>query len=129
MLRGDVVNIRLRISLIIGIVIYFLVLLKLLKNNRLNLKYTLLWMFTGIVLFIMALLPDVVLFFTKSVGIVEATNGLFAIMIFCILMILISITAIVSKLNDKSKRLIQTVALLEKRLRDVEAMEKGEKDI
>ncbi|MCI8341778.1 MAG: DUF2304 domain-containing protein [Firmicutes bacterium] len=122
-------NIRLRISLIIGIVIYFLVLLKLLKNNRLNLKYTLLWMFTGIVLFIMALLPDVVLFFTKSVGIVEATNGLFAIMIFCILMILISITAIVSKLNDKSKRLIQTVALLEKRLRDVEAMEKGEKDI
>ena len=85
-----------------------------------NLKYTLLWLFMGCILFALALFPDILLFITRMMGIVEATNSLFAIMIFCILIILISITSIVSKLNDKNKKLIQSMALLEKRLRDMD---------
>lgn len=119
-------NLKLRFALIIGVIVYFILLINLLKNNRLNLKYTLLWMFMGIVLFMLAIFPDVILFVTEIVGIIEPTNGLFAILIFCILIILVSITAIVSKLNNKNRTLIQAVAMLEKRLRDLEKKDKGE---
>lgn len=53
----------------------------------------------------------------------EPTNALFAFMFFCVIIILMSITAIVSKLNEKNKRLIQSVALLEKRVRELERAE------
>lgn len=119
-------NLKLRFTLIIGVIVYFILLINLLKNNRLNLKYTLLWMFMGIVLFMLAIFPDVILFVTEIAGIIEPTNGLFAILIFCILIILVSITAIVSKLNNKNRALIQAVAMLEKRLRDLEKKDKGE---
>ena len=118
-------NLRLRIALIIGVFLYLFILLKLLKKNQLNLKYTLLWLFMGVILFFLALFPDVLLYLTKSVGIIEATNGLFAIMIFCILIILISITSIVSKLKENNKKLVQTISLLEKKIREIECSNGG----
>lgn len=113
-------NLKLRVALIVGVIVYFVILISLLKNNRLNLKYTLLWLFAGILLLLLAIFPDTMLFVTQAIGIADPTNGLFSILIFCILIILISITAIVSKLNNKNKQLIQAVALMEKRVRDLE---------
>lgn len=113
-------NMTLRVSIFIGIIIYFFLLINLLKRGKLHLKYTLLWIILGITMLILAAFPDFLLFITKSIGIVEATNGLFAILIFGILIILMSITSIVSKLNEKNKRLIQIIAILEERVRKLE---------
>lgn len=57
---------------------------------------------------------------TSFIGVQEFTNGVFALVCFFILIILMSLTSIVSKLNDKNKVLIQKVALLEKRIREIE---------
>jgi len=69
---------------------------------------------------IIGMFPSIIMEFTELIGIFEPTNGLFAMAIFCIIMILMSLTAIVTKLNEKSKTLIQNVAILEKRIRELE---------
>jgi len=45
---------------------------------------------------------------------------LFAIMFFCVIIILVSMTSIVSKLNAKVTELAQQQAILEKRVRELE---------
>lgn len=116
----------LRIVLIIGIVIYFVIILMFLKNKTLALKYTLLWMMTGIVLGMMVIWPGILVCFTRMLGIASNMNGLFIACIAFIIMILMSLTSIVSKQADKIKNLTQTIAKIEKRLREVESRKSEE---
>lgn len=114
------ITMRLQIAMLLAVVLYFVLVFHLLKRKSLNLKYTLLWLFSGVVMLLLAAFPHVLSVFAAIVGIYEPTNALFAVIFFCIIIILMSLTAIVSKLNEKSKRLIQSIALLEKRIRDLE---------
>lgn len=114
---------RLQIVVLAAVVLYFVFLMQLLIKRRLNLKYTLLWLATGLVLLVFALLPGLLGFFASLTGFEVPSNGLFVLLHFCTLVLLISMTAIVSKLNEKEKRLIQTIALLERRIRELEQSE------
>ena len=110
----------LRLVLIIGVVVYFVIILMFLKHKTLALKYTLLWMMAGVVLGVMVIWPEILTYFTRVLGIVSNMNGLFIACIAFIIMILMSLTSIVSKQADKIKNLTQTIAKIEKRLREVE---------
>lgn len=111
---------KLRILLLIAVCIYFVMIFHLLKRKTLNLKYTLLWLASGFIMLILVAFPQLLQSFAKLVGIYSPMNALFSVELFCIIIILMSLTAIVSKLNEKNKTLAQSIALLEKRLRDVE---------
>ncbi len=113
-------NQTLRMALLLAVVVYFLLLLYLLKKRTLNIKYSLLWLFSGILMLLLAVCPQILSWFARVVGISAPVNALFALVLFCVLCIVMSLTAIVSKLNERVKRLTQTCALLEKRLRDRE---------
>ena len=115
------ISTTLRIVMLVAVAVYFYLVLRLLKKKSLNLKYTLLWLLSGIIM-----LPQILNGFATAVGIYEPTNALFAVIFFCIIIILMSLTAIVSKLNEKSKRLIQSIALLEKRVRILENEKDGD---
>lgn len=116
---------RLRIAMMAAVILYFILVFKLLKRKSLNLKYTLLWLLSGFIMLCLAGFPGILNVFSDLVGVYEPTNALFAIIFFCIIIILMSLTAIVSKLNEKCKRLIQAFALLEKRLREIEERDKS----
>lgn len=110
----------LRIILIIGVLVYFIIILMFLKNKAITLKYTLLWLAAGVVLGIMVVWPESLVLFVKALGITSNMNGLFIASITFIIMILMSLTSIVSKQADKIKNLTQTIAKMEKRLRECE---------
>lgn len=118
------ISTTLRVVILLAVAVYFALVFHLLKKKSLNLKYTLLWLLSGIIMLILAIFPQILDLFSELLGIYEPTNALFAIISFCIIIILMSLTAIVSKLNEKNKRLIQSFALLEKRLRKLEDREK-----
>lgn len=113
-------SISLRITLLVAIIIYFLSIFYLLKRKRLDLRYTLLWIFGGIIMLFILLFPGVITFFLKVTGIVEEVNAVLASAIFIMIIILISITSIVSKLNSDLRKLAQKCALYEKRIRELE---------
>lgn len=110
----------LRIVLITGVLVYFVMILMFLKHKALALKYTLLWMLAGFVLGVMVIWPEILTYFIRVLGIASNMNGLFIACIAFIIMILMSLTSIVSKQADKIKNLTQTIAKMEKRLREVE---------
>ncbi len=114
------ISTSLRLFLSIGLMFYFLLIFSLLKRKTLSLKYTLLWIFGGFGMGILLIFPEILNWIIHIVGIKLASNGLFAMILFFVLIILISITSIVSKQSDHIKRLVQDNALLEKRIRELE---------
>lgn len=120
------ISTNLRILLIMGVIIYFLIILTFLKNKTLHLRYTLLWLAAGVVLGVLVVWPVTLVKFVRFVGITSNMNGLFIVSIAFIVMILMSLTSIISRQTDKIKNLTQTIGRLEKRLRDLEDI--GKKD-
>lgn len=112
----------LKITLVVGIIVYFVIILMFLKNKAIALKYTLLWLAAGSVLGIMVIWPESLVFFVRKLGIVSNMNGLFVVCIAFVIMILMSLTSIVSKQAERIKNLTQTIAKIEKRLREIEEL-------
>lgn len=110
----------LRISLIVAIIIYFVIILWLLKEKKLSLKYTLLWILAGVVMAVLVVFPKILTWLSRLVGIQSSMNGLFIFCIAFIIMILMSLTSIVTRLNRKVRVLTQELAILEKRIRELE---------
>lgn len=111
---------ELRIAITIALLVFFAIVFYLLKKRKLTLKYTLLWLLAGIVMAIVAAFPEAFEKITLALGVVDMYNGLFAILIFALMIILISITVIVSQLNDNLRALTQQCAMYEKRIRELE---------
>lgn len=111
----------LRVALIFAIIIYFVLILKLLKDKALLLKYSLLWMFSGFAMLILVAFPQLLTMCANLVGIQSNMNALFIFFIAFILMILMSLTSIATRLNRKIRTIIQETAIMEKRIRDLES--------
>lgn len=110
----------LRISLIAAVIIYFIVILYFLKQRALNLKYTLLWLVSGFVMGLLVVIPELLVAIIRIFGIQDNMNGLFIFMIGFIILILLSLTSIASRQNGKIRTLTQEMAILDKRVRELE---------
>lgn len=111
---------KLIIFLWIAVIFYFLCIFFLLKRKKLSLKYSLMWLFSGTIILLIILFPNVFNALMYKIGIVNASNGLFAICIFLFLIILLMLTSIISNMNNKIKVLIQIIGINEKRIRELE---------
>lgn len=109
-----------RIAILLAIAVYF-ILFVLLKKRRLTLRYTLLWLFSGAAMLVLVLFPKLLERLTNLLGFRVQSNALFAILLFFTLLIMISLTSIISRQDEYIKRLVQNVALLEKRVKDIES--------
>ena len=122
--RIDMLPARLQFTLIIAIVFYIIMMCIFLKNKALSLKYTLLWILAGIIMSLLVIVPDILIYLNHLVGIQSGMqsnmNGLFIWAIVFIVCILLSLTSIVSRQNNKIRQLIQTISRLEKRVRELE---------
>ena len=111
---------KLRIVLIIAVVVYFILILYWLKIKALNLKYSLLWLLSGLAMGILVIFPETLFRLSDLTGIQTPMYALLVCAIAFVIAILMSITSIVSRQNRKIRTLIQENALLEKRIRDLE---------
>ena len=111
---------KLQIVLIIAIVLYFIIIFCFLKNKALELKYTLIWLVAGGAMLILVAFPQLMLVIINLLGIQSSMNGLYIALISFIIMILMMLTSIVSRQAYKTKSLIQEIAILEKRIRELE---------
>lgn len=125
-MSGVMIPTTLRITLIIAVICFFVVILYFLKQKALNLKYSLLWLLAGAVMGILVIFPELLVWVIHLFGIQDNMNGLFIICIGFILMILMALTSIATRLNAKVRRLIQEVGILDKRIRELEEKQKEE---
>lgn len=115
-----------RVILLTGVLLYLMLIVILMRKGRMSLKYSLLWFFSGIVLLICAMFPQVIRFFTRLIGVYSDVNAVFFVGVCFLLLIILSLTSIVSGQSERIRILVQTQAMLEKRVRQLE--EKMEKE-
>lgn len=109
-----------RIALLVGAGLYLLIILGLLKKKKLTVRYAIVWLLSGIALLAFAIFPYIVLVLRDLMHVEMAVNVVFMLTIAFMLLLLLSISTVVSEFGEKIKRLTQTQALLEKRLRELE---------
>lgn len=83
----------------------------LIANERLLLKYSLLWLILAIVVLISALFPNIVFRISNIFGFVTASNFIIVVGIFCTLALSLSLSVIVSKQSIMIKNLVQRLAI------------------
>lgn len=115
------IPLQLKIVLTAAIAAFFIIVLMLLKRRRLALKYTLLWLLTGIVMLVLVSFPELLLLIARASGIQSVMNTLYMMLLAFVLILLMMLTSIVSKQTERIRDLAQSNALLEERLRELEA--------
>ena len=118
------IPITLRMTLIVVVICYFIFILYYLKNKMLELKYTLIWLAAGFVMVLLIAFPELLLTFVTIFGIESNMNGLYILGFAFIIMTLMTLTSIVSRQNLKIRILIQELSMMEKRIRELENMER-----
>lgn len=111
--------IKLRITLGIALIIYFSLILLFLKKKAIELKYTLLWLLAGIFMLILVAFPSILPALLHVFGITGSMNGLFVILISFLLIFSMSLTSIVSRQDSKIRNLTQSIALMEREIRNL----------
>ena len=119
---------RLTITLLIGLALYFFIILMLLKNKKISLKYTLLWLLSGLLLVILVVFPSILSSISTLFGFQSSMNGLVVMLIAFVIIIVMSITSIVSNQSRKIRNLVQYSAMLEKRIRELELNSENNKE-
>lgn len=110
--------INLRITLGMALIVYFCLILIFLKKKSIELKYTLLWLLAGVCMAVLVVFPRILPVFLSLFGITGNMNGLFIICIAFLMMLCMALTSIVSRQTGKIRRLTQSIAILEKELRE-----------
>jgi len=113
-------NTVLQIVFIAGVLCFFGLIIFFLRKNALSFKYSLLWLFSTSVMLIVSIFPDILMFTANILGFQLISNAVFSLLLGFVIVILLSLTSIVSKQTERIKTLVQTIALLEKRIRELE---------
>ena len=106
-------------ALVIGI-LFLVMMIELIRKNRVALKYALLWLFSGAVMLLLAIFPRLLDRLARLIGVYNPVNALFAIMLCCGLILMISFSVIMSGNKKAVVRLTQEISLLENRIRELE---------
>lgn len=106
--------------MILGALALLIIIFVLLKHGKMTVKYSLLWMCLSLVLLVFALFPYVVFVLRDILDVEMPVNLVFMLMFCFVLLVLLSLSIAISQLAEKSKRLTQANAILEKRVRELE---------
>ena len=119
---------RIQLLAIVASGILLLIVLELVRRRRLLERYALLWLLSGVVLLILSTVRGLLEDAARVIGVEYPPSALFFIAFAFVLLLLLHFSVAVSRLADQSKVLAQRLALLEKRVRDVEALEEEPAD-
>ena len=106
-------------AIIVGI-LFLVMMIDLIRKNRVALKYALLWLFSGLLMLLLAIFPHLLDSMARLIGIYSPVNALFAVLLCCGLVLMISFSVIMSGNKKAVVRLTQEISLLENRIRELE---------
>ena len=96
-------SIKMRLCIIILIIFALVSVIYLVKRNKLNLKYSLVWIALLIMGFVCVIFPQLIVFVNKIFGFQLPSNLIFAGMIFILFIIALSLTVIVSSMATRTR--------------------------
>lgn len=119
-------QITLRIALIISTLIYLFIILKSIKNKKIQVSFSIFWLFTGLILIIALAIPNLITEISNFLGFELTTNMIFCVTIFIAFYLIFNLNIELSKEKSKNIQLIQEISLIKKRIIDKEENDKEE---
>ncbi len=107
---------RLQLFLLACCLGFFAMCIHLLRKSVMEYKYALLWILGSLLMFVVVLFPKSLYSFSTFIGVIDPLNILFFVAFFISLLIIFALSVVVSKLSSQIRRLVQTVAILEKKI-------------
>jgi hypothetical protein len=107
---------RVSVAAAIAAGILLLVIFELIRSRRLQERYALLWLLTGVVIFVLAVWRGLLGKVSDLVGIAYPPSALFILAAFFILLVLLHYSTVISRLSEQNTALAQRLALLENEL-------------
>lgn len=104
------VNRLLAITLSLGL---FLIIFELVRRRKLKEKYAVIWLITGLLIFILAVFDKLLYSLAFLLGIKTPINAMFFLGIFFIILNNLFFTLVVSRLSEDTRKMAQRLALLE----------------
>ncbi len=105
-------------SLIIGLIIFsivwFIIILKLVKNNKISIRYSMIWLFMALTIFLVGITPKFMAFIASKVGFQTTANLVIAILLTVLIILSLVLTIIVTNQKTQINKLIQEVSILKK---------------
>lgn len=96
----------------LAVLLFAMAILNLVRQNKLTMKYALLWLGLSLLTIIALIWPGLINALSSLLGFVSMSNMVFLIAIFVLILICVSLSVIVSNQTKKIILLIQEVSLL-----------------
>lgn len=107
------------IGLVFGIFLITTIFL-LVKKKRIQEKHSIIWLFVGLLITIFSLNRNILEMFSSLMGVYYAPSALFAVLITCCYILVLSISVSISGIKKKVRILIQEVGLLKLQIEEME---------
>lgn len=106
-------TVALRLFMVVSCILLSVYVIHLVKHERLQLRYSLLWLFLALAMLVCALFPDPLFSIAAALGFEAPASFIFFAGMILLLLISLSLSTIVSKQQTSIKNLTQKIALLE----------------
>ncbi len=105
---------NLRILLVIFSIILMIEILRLVSKQKLPIKYSLVWLGSALLIFVVGAFPNFIGFFTSLVGFKTTSNLVVGVILSLLLMITLILTLIIAEQKRKIKLIVQEISILKK---------------
>lgn len=107
---------KIQLIAILGSILFMIGIIELIRRKQIKEAYALLWLIFGTVFVIFSIWKKGLDFLAALVGIYYPPALLFLILILAIILVLIQFSVVISKNNDRIRKLTQEIALLKNQL-------------
>lgn len=107
---------NLRVLLIILSLVLIIIILKLISKNKLPIKYSLFWLASAIIVFLVGAFPHIIGKFTSLIGFETSVNLITGTILGLLLLITLLLTIIISEQKRKIILLVQEVSMLKEQI-------------
>lgn len=108
---------RVQIWIAIIICVMLISIINMVRREKIDLRYALSWILLALIALILDIFPQILWWMAYILGIELASNMVFIVAILFLVIKVYTLTASVSRLADKNKRLVQEIALLREEMK------------
>jgi hypothetical protein len=98
--------------------VIFVIIIELIRRNRLKERYSLIWLAASVMLIVFSIWRGLLHSLALAIGVYYPPSFLFIVAIFFLLLLLLHFSVILSSLSENNKRLAQEIGILKERLSD-----------
>lgn len=108
-------TIRIRVAIILVLVFGLIAIVNLVRKRNLELKYALTWLFLGVGMLVVVLIPGLMDSISVALGIYNPMNMVFFLGFLFSIIVIFTLTMSVSRSSDRVRKMAQKIALNEYR--------------